>query len=75
MQSKETIEEEKRGLICPSIRVCVCVCVDGAIFCSVLGDFGVILLDDTLAQTHGEDHAEELQEVMQVVRSLFSANE
>lgn len=54
------------------MSVCVCVCVDSAFFCSVLGHFGVILLDDALAQAHGEDHAEELQEVMQVVSSLFN---
>lgn len=62
--------------MCLSKRVsaCVCACVYGAIFCSVLGHFGVILLDDAHAQAHGEDHAEELQEVMQVVSSLFNGH-
>lgn len=34
----------------------------GSVFTSVLWDFGIILLDDTLAQTHGEDHPKELEE-------------
>lgn len=39
----------------------ICVwCVAGSVFSSVLRYFGIILLDDTLAQTHGEDHPKEL---------------
>lgn len=37
-------------------------CEAGSVFSSVLRYFGIILLDDTLAQTHGEDHSEELEE-------------
>lgn len=42
----------------------ICVwCEVGSVFSSVLRYFGIILLDDTLAQTHGENHPEELEEM------------
>lgn len=42
----------------------MCVCWEAAsVFTSVLRHLAVILLDDTLAQTHGEDHPEELEQI------------
>lgn len=43
-----------------------------AVVSSVLGHFGVIL-DDTLAEAHGEDHPEELEEMKEMkVSALLS---
>lgn len=55
MWDKESEREEKSRSICVW-------CEAGSVFSSVLRYFGIILLDDTLAQTHGEDHSEELEE-------------
>lgn len=39
-------------------------CEAGSVFSSVLWYFGIILLDDTLAQAHGQDHTEKLEETV-----------
>ena len=43
------------------MRVHASACEAGSDFRSVLRYFGIILQDDTLAQTHGQDHPEELE--------------
>lgn len=59
-----------------SVCACACVCVRALeaafVFTSVLGHLAVILLDDTLAKTHREDHPEELQEKQSSSSSVMS---
>lgn len=59
-KERETETQRERGENCSSTGVW---CEAGSVFRSVLRYFGIILLDDTLAQTHGEDHSKELQEM------------